>query len=530
MIRRVLFVAALLLPFNAGALPIDLALADFDGNAKVVVIPLQFQDVPGVNPVLAIQNLFFAEGGDERSVRDYYLEASEGRIVLGGVVAPTWVTSRYQMAQYGNADSFGRDPTFDPLFPPVPSCYMALEAVRLADEFIDFSQHVDPFRGMVQIVIIHAGTAQDMGTTDLDIWSHMWSLCDESGNHGTFYADGVPIGAYMTDSEFSPIGTNVHELGHLTMGIPDLYLGPNHVRRWDLMASGSWSGDITPDPHTTYPQGTVPSHFGAALKVAMGWEQPQVMSPRAAENVIDIAKAGAPGTRVVRLNVETYACWTERMGDPWQYAWHTNGARYFLLEYRDPGAQRYDDVGPAGVVMWYVDECASYGSWWSANRDETNPRYRVIAPTLDAMQPGESASALSARSTTIGTERTGWFVEVLSLGETATVRVGNSDADLRLITPAGPSSVTTPRASRTLPVDDAPTVITRDSPIQFRVDGPGTWYAALLEYSELDGCTQQLTTVTCSIPPDVPPGQYTIAIYVYGWPTMRWIEMQVIIT
>lgn len=539
-----LLLAAGLAP--AGALPLDLEMsAGFDGTHKVVVIPMQFLDVKGVTPPESIQNLFFAEGGDERSVRDYFLEVSGGRMVLGGVVAPLWVTSEFMMAQYGNSENFGRDPFFDVLYPPVPSCAMALEAARLADPYVDYSKHVDPATGSVRIVVIHAGTPQDMGTTDLDIWSHMWSVCDIHWDWGPFWLDGVPLSQYMTDSEFSPIGTNAHELGHLSLGLPDLYLGSNPVRYWDLMASGSWDGDATSEPrdlHATYPGGTDPAHPGAYMKASLGWVAPLGVPAVPGGATYTLAAAeGTTGIRALRLDVETVNCWTQRpVENGHSLSWHRDGARFFLVELRDPEFGRYDGGrGPAGIIVWSIDECANNGWWWGSNSVATDPRVSVVGATRASIGAGEAFSPMSPWSSHMDGQRTGWFVEVQEVADgTATVRVGRSAADLRLITPVSGSSASTDRTSAALPepyahVDGrsasaaAPAVMTKDAPIRFFLEGAVAYWVVAEGPDPVTPTCVVTSAVTCRLPADTPEGDYVLRVRATDGATERRIDFPV---
>lgn len=538
---RVLIIPMLILPALAQALPLDLAARSFTGTDKVVVIPLQFQDVKGVTPTLSFQNLFFAEGANERSVRDYFLETSSGEFTLGGTVVPQWLTSAKKMGQYGNSENFGRQPALDPLLPPVPVCAMAYEAARLADPFVDYSKHVGP-DGRVNLVILHAGTPEDFTDVDPDIWSQAWvgdaRLCADDGSSRDVTFDGVRVGGFMTDSEFSPLGTNAHELGHLLFWLPDLYFAPNVVQGWDLMASGSWDGDATAnpqDPHAVIPRGANPSHMGAYLKSLMGWTTTQTVGPATGIYALEAAER-ATGLRTLRLPIATNACsnaWTMVDGN-FQFGF---GSRYFLVEYRDAEAGRYDrDSTQSGVLVWHVDECANGGNWWEMNSGAVQ-RVRVIPSGTSyawaALREGATFSHLSTSSTTIAGQETGWFVDVIEVGDTATVRVGKATIDARIRTP-GPASVAAGGVSQglvsgayvaqagTRVTYEGPSVWSRETPARIDVSGGATIAARLVgAATHTLACTTAGASATCTVPATAPAGEYVLVVTASSGPAVR---------
>jgi hypothetical protein len=128
-----------------------------------------------------------------------------------------------------------------------------------------------------------------------------------------------------------PPGIIIHELGHLVLGLPDLYdvddfanAGP--VGHWDLMASGNYN---TP---------AFPANLGAWSRAALGWVGIDSISTPA---------AGRPLTRrATPIN-------RDRLAHLVPYT-STVGAPFLLLEHR---TRRAPDVGLAGegLLVWYID-------------------------------------------------------------------------------------------------------------------------------------------------------------------------------
>ncbi|HWG90926.1 MAG TPA: M6 family metalloprotease domain-containing protein [Candidatus Thermoplasmatota archaeon] len=544
--------ALLLLPLvPVAAVPVNLGTGAVAGNFNVVVLLVQFEDVKGLHHPAEVRDWFFSEPGltEERSVRDYFREVSNDRLVIGGYVHPVWVTLPRPMAAYGNSDSdIRRNPTFDAVWPDHrPACSLPYDAAKAVEAEVDFAALANG--GVVNLAIVHAGTADDDVGLGPDIWSHAWGVCDGNFNWGPHYVDGVRLNRYMTVSEHGQFGTIAHELGHTILGFADLYHHPD-VGRWDLMASGDQYGTGAPkgDPYTGLPTGTDPAHLGAWTKYSLGWMTPIVRAPtdRAATYTLDAAE-GNGATRLLRLNVDTGACSTWRLNGYYSFKW-TSGDRYFLVEYRDADAGRYDgDQTRSGVVVWYIDECANGGGWWNMN-EGSNPRVRVIKETGQtlgwaAMPEGASLSHLSTWSSTVDGRRTGWFVEVHDVEPgKATVRVGNSAADLRVLWGPRAGFVTTDRA-RAPPVTayesvtetqqpGVPTTMTRETRVSLAFDAV-TAYSATLEGPTAGpagapttfasgtralSCTATATGVDCQVPLDTPPGEYVLRVAAWKTP------------
>jgi immune inhibitor A len=292
---------------------------------KAVVILLQFPDwaADTVNHTpAAFHDLLFSQGTHPTgSLRDYYAEVSRGAFDIDGVVT-RWYTAPRTYAEYAN--------------PLIPSNVrqMALDAVRLADPDVDFSQFDNdgpdgiPDSGddngeVDGLFIVHAGPGGEETGSDTDVWSHKWTLPG-----GGVIVDGVAASAYTTEPErwqgVSPdtppgslmsIGVFCHEFGHV-LGLPDLYDtsglpgASEGLGEWDLMASGLYNH------RPGRPAGSSPAHLSAWSKWMLTWLEPTwVFRDSAGVTVPPVETTG-----------QAFRLWTNGVED----------GEFFLVENRQP--------------------------------------------------------------------------------------------------------------------------------------------------------------------------------------------------
>lgn len=161
----------------------------------------------------------FSDYGSLGSVRDYFEYNSKGKFtpdfdVYGPVVLPN------DRAYYGANNFRGND-----LNPHM----MAVHALEILDEEVDFSQYDNDGDGIIDnVFIFYAGQGEHDSSIDDAVWPHSYDLkyADPSNE---YYFDNVLLDHYACTCEHPTkkerpdgIGTFIHEFSHV-MGLPDLY-------------------------------------------------------------------------------------------------------------------------------------------------------------------------------------------------------------------------------------------------------------------------------------------------------------------
>lgn len=310
------------------------------GEFNVLAVLIEFQDVKraSANSPGRLSSELFNRTPGSSSVYNYYIENSYGSLKVAGTVTAVWYLSDYTMAEYG-ADGSSIDDKNGPIY------RLVTEAVHKADADVDFSRFDRNSDGYIDhLCIVHSGQGQESSTNPNCIWSHKWYDYDEPK------VDGVTAGPYTMLSEYSPVGTFAHELGH-DIGLPDLYdyTGASYgAGVWDLMATGSWADN-----------GNTPVHLSAWCKMKAGW-----LTLRDIDGTVDnLSLPAIEGTPVA------YRLWIERPSE------------YYIIENR----QRigWDEFLPAGgMLIWHIDERIT-------NNDDSNHRL-VDLEEMDEASGGDS--------------------------------------------------------------------------------------------------------------------------------------------
>ncbi len=247
-------------------------------------------------------------------------------------------------------------------------------AIQAADPYVDYAALDRDFNGALDrselgVLIITAGWESSYGgyktTFSPANWGHRWSLgfSDAIGPVDAPVVDGVSVGesaaggGYSSFGEWmqssgdpaqpasgnghrSTIGVMVHELGHDTLGLPDLYDTDGTsagIGGWCLMAGGSWGNDPAVSPWG----GSMPVLLSAWSKL-----QTDVVRP------VDLQGSGT-----VTAPPAAFAPAVYRVGSGIDN-------EYFLLEYRAPvgwdaGLKRWGEgsfAGGGGLAVWHVDD------------------------------------------------------------------------------------------------------------------------------------------------------------------------------
>ncbi|CAH7024839.1 EF-hand domain-containing protein [Vibrio chagasii] len=126
----------------------------------------------------------------------------------------------------------------------------------------------------LSVMFVFAGNDKSSGTRKTPtIWPHKYA-------HSTVEIDGKRISAYCLFADYqddhqSTMGVIAHELGHLMLGLPDLYSYKHDgsIGHWGLMGGGSWARK----PSDEY-AGQTPVNMLAWSKEASGFLKPTVLS------------------------------------------------------------------------------------------------------------------------------------------------------------------------------------------------------------------------------------------------------------
>lgn len=320
------------------------------GKRKVVIILVDFPDVRfSAEHTPSYYERLILDPSYQGSLARYYEEVSYGLLRIEGIVAGNkYYRAKYPMSYYGKDSPSGEtDSAYGPIY------RLALEAISLADEDIDFSQFdLDGDKVVDHIMIIHAGNGQERSGRPNDIWSHRWEVDSNPaipGNQGLL-VDGVYALGYTMQAETSPLGIFAHEFAH-DLGIPDLYVegAPSPVGRWSLMGHGAWLGN---------PPGSLPAHLDPWSKMILGWISPVMLTE---------SRRSVPVRRI-----ETYR--TESL---YKIPYPGLPSEYLLIENRQRVG--FDSGLPGdGILVWHIDDSVGSLEKGDVNSDPKHPRVALV--------------------------------------------------------------------------------------------------------------------------------------------------------
>jgi hypothetical protein len=272
-------------------------------SINIIVILAEFSDIKHSVSREVIERRIFSE------VRDYYLEASYGKVVIAGDVTRDWIALPTQFSSYGNLNTFQGI--------QAERFKLAFDVIRAADTEVDFKKYGQAIIVLPNVSMVNYALWQPILTNDA--CSVSWTTVQkESMNAGVF----------------------AHELGH-ALGLPDLYdytkaeyksadIIP-YVGNWCLMSSSG--GGV---------------HFCGFSKMLLGWipiQQIKTVSPGSTEFVtLEPLEITTGGTKLIKIPSPG------------------SGQAYYLVEARRRIG--FDKVLPDdGVLVTRVDEAlATKGS------------------------------------------------------------------------------------------------------------------------------------------------------------------------
>ncbi|OKI47180.1 immune inhibitor A domain-containing protein [Micromonospora sp. CB01531] len=234
-----------------------------------------------------------------RTMHNMYLEMSKGAYTVDGQASP-WIKVPHSEAWYA-ASRCTRDANGNWVAGRQQSMNghpdNPLGAGRLATDAIDALAKMDPNfpwadydiedqgdrdgdgnynepDGVIDhLVLVHAGKGKSSGGGDQGVYA-VWAHSSAVAGGYTVPGTNLRVSNYIVQPEDAGLGVFAHEFGH-DLGLPDLYdtSGNNSdsdVDFWDLMASGSHSGEIFQ---------ALPTHMGIWDKWVLGWADPLNVNP-----------------------------------------------------------------------------------------------------------------------------------------------------------------------------------------------------------------------------------------------------------
>jgi immune inhibitor A len=264
------------------------------------------------------QELYFGDGPDDNSVKNYYERQSSGRYSVEGQVTD-WVKVRYNEARYGRSNGFPCASTVCSnswnLIADALNAWVADQKAagktdaQIAEDLKSYDvwdrndydadgNFNEPDGYIDHFQIVHAGGDQadtDPYQGEDAIWSHRWKAFQNTGEGPAFNKDGgVQIGAtglwvadYTMQPENGGVSVFVHEYAH-DLGLPDEYdttaatgTQENAVNWWSLMAQSRVSGPGEPAG------GPRAADLQAWDKLQLGWLDYEVV-PAGTSRTLDL--------------------------------------------------------------------------------------------------------------------------------------------------------------------------------------------------------------------------------------------------
>ncbi|MGX7149704.1 BspA family leucine-rich repeat surface protein [Enterococcus ureasiticus] len=309
------------------------------------------------------QQKVFGVGNENKSVKEYYTEATQDRINL----LPAQ-TSQFASAPGVIKVSLDEDhPNSDGTQKNPDTLYME-RALKKAEEHIDLSAYDKNKDGKLEtnelhVMFIVAGFEMtNSSATRNAVWAHK-SFAGLSSKNGSYFDNGYFVvgekmmvhyekkyndGMVLSTSIDVPlsIGAIAHEFGH-DLGLPDLY-GPNTVDGGgglgyhSVMSSGMWGGhDIWYSKKSADDSGALPAHFDAYSKMKLGFPVETVEN----EREVTAMDGSHDEFKVYKLPIYKENKRSEE--------------EYYLIENRqifgfDEGRRAYN--GSEGISLYHVNE------------------------------------------------------------------------------------------------------------------------------------------------------------------------------
>ena len=327
---------------------------------RILVIMVDFSDQAGTSTPDNIRAKFFGASG---SVKHYFETVSGGNVNIFPVNENSGTPND---GVIGWVRMSGNHPECQDLSNSANiNCHqnLARDAITQAGSFVnssDFNNYDSNGDGALtpeelSVIIVVAGfesaTSACKSNTAYDnrVWAHQYGFPTNpptlGGKQILFYAmfgenHCIQLSGGGTTTYPATIGVMVHELGHLTFSLPDLYDtdgSSEGIGIMGLMGSGAWGRVSASD----YP-GSSPVYPSAWTRVHLGWLNPTTHPISSLQANVDLFEYTTSSANIIRVN--------------------TNSAdEYFLLSYRSPKTGTYDEglkgfaITTGGIAIYHVD-------------------------------------------------------------------------------------------------------------------------------------------------------------------------------
>lgn len=303
------------------------------GNANVLVVPIEFSGVPFDNSNVVVNQIDQAFNGNNltqgHSLKGFYQQSSFGKLNIEGVVTEPFRT-QYSASYYENLTSVD------------PNTVIIDELMSFLDDTYDFNDF--DLNGDQQLDGLYMIYNHPSGDWNSFFWAYLYSY------FGSQSADGVTPSSYVwMPYEFlfynNQIDTStlIHETGH-KLGLEDYYdyaIDDGSNNEWGL--GGADMMDASVGDHNPF------------SKLLLGWIEPKVV------------------TEGMDVSLQPYIT----SGDALIITNHWNGTlfdEYLIAMYYTPtglyeGLEDYFFDGQSGLILYHVD--ARLGP----NQSENYPTY-----------------------------------------------------------------------------------------------------------------------------------------------------------
>src|SRR6185436_10276194 len=139
------------------------------GTLRVIVVLVDFTDKHMTQTQQHFKDLFFKQGGAQKSVREYFAEVTNGLVdIQGDVVGPFRLPQTLAAYAHGASGLGAAAPNAQT---------MAKDALLAANPTVNFTPYDNDGNGFVDaFIVIHAGPGGEVTGSSGDIWSHKWVL------------------------------------------------------------------------------------------------------------------------------------------------------------------------------------------------------------------------------------------------------------------------------------------------------------------------------------------------------------------